>query len=113
MSNVLWGILFGFIGQIISFMQFQGSIKYGWTDRYLWLILLFGVPASWLYLRSVNHFIIAFNGSVWESRLLGFAIGVMVFALMGWILFKEPVTPKTIVSLCLASGIVLTQILWK
>lgn len=113
MTNILWGIVYGLIGQIISFMQLQGSIKYGWQEKYIWLIMLFGIPASWVYVQSVNNFIAAFQGSLWESRILGFSIGVIVFAFMGWFLFKEPISSKTAVSLLLAFTIVLIQILWK
>lgn len=113
MHNLLYGVLYGILGQTLSFLQLQASIKYGWQEKYLWLILLVGIPNTWVYMQSVNHFIIAFNGTLWESRLLGFAIGVAVFAVMGWLLFSEPMTSKTAVSLLLALCIVLIQILWR
>ena len=113
MQNIFYGVLYGIIGQTLSFLQLQASIKFNWQEKYLWLILLIGVPNIWVYMQSVNHFILAFNGSVWESRLLGFAIGVAVFALMGWLMFSEPVTSKTVVSLLLALCIVLIQVLWR
>lgn len=113
MQHLISGILYGLIGQILSFMQLQGSIKYGWTEKYLWIILLVGIPNTWLYMQSVSHFISAFNGELYPSRLLGFAIGIIVFSLMGWILFSEGITVKTFVCLLLASAIVLIQILWK
>ncbi len=50
---------------------------------------------------------------VTQSRLIGFGIGVVVFSLMSHWLFKEPLTPKTLVCLGLGSLIVLIQILWK
>lgn len=113
MINILWGVFYGLVGQILSFMQLQGSIKYGWTEKYLWIILLVGIPNTWLYMQSVGHFISAFNGSLWESRILGFSIGVIVFATMGWLLFGETINIKTAVSLFLAFTIVLIQVLWK
>jgi len=111
--NLIWGIVYGFFGQILSFMQLQASIKYGWTEKYLWIIMLMGIPNTWLYMQSVNNFIIAFNGTLWESRILGFSIGVIVFAAMGWLLFGETLNAKTGVSLILAACIVLIQIFWK
>lgn len=72
-----------------------------------------GIPNVWVYLQSIQYFITAFEGSLWESRLLGFAIGVLVFAVMGWLMFSEPMTPKTAVSLILAFCIVLIQVLWR
>jgi hypothetical protein len=111
--NLIWGIFYGLFGQILSFMQLQASIKYGWTEKYFWIILLVGIPNTWLYMQSVNNFILAFNGSIWESRILGFSIGVIVFAAMGWILFGELVSAKTAISLLLACCIVLIQIFWR
>lgn len=113
MQNLIWGIFYGFFGQILSFMQLQGSIKYGWTEKYLWIILLIGIPNTWLYMQSVNHFISAFNGSIWESRIIGFSIGVIVFALMGFVLFSETINMKTAISLLLAACIVMIQIFWR
>jgi multidrug transporter EmrE-like cation transporter len=113
MHNLIWGIVYGLLGQILSFMQLQASIKYGWNEKYLWLIMLFGVPSVWIYMQSVNNLINAFNGSIWESRILGFSIGVIVFAIMGWMLFGETISIKTGISLLLALGIVLIQIFWK
>lgn len=113
MQHLIYGIIYGLFGQILSFMQLQGSIKYGWTEKYLWIILLVGIPNTWLYMQSVGHFISAFNGSLWESRILGFSIGVIVFAVMGWLLFGESMTMKTAVSLILGLCIMLIQIFWK
>jgi len=111
--HIFYGVLYGLIGQALSFLQLQASIKFNWQDKYFWLILLVGIPNTWVYFQSVSHFILAFDGSVWESRLLGFAIGVFVFAVMGWLMFSEPMTSKTVVSLLLALCIVLIQVLWR
>ncbi len=62
---------------------------------------------------SVKHFVAAYDGQIWPSRLIGFGIGVVVFSLMSHWLFKEPFTLKTLVCLGLGSLIVLIQILWK
>jgi hypothetical protein len=62
---------------------------------------------------SVKHFVAAYDGQIWPSRLIGFGIGVVVFGLMSHWLFKEPFTLKTLICLGLGSLIVLIQILWK
>ena len=111
--NLFYGILFGLIGQIGSFMQLQGGIKYGWYPKYLWLSMLVAIPLSWFYLKSVQHFVKAFEGEIWPSRLLGFSLGIITFTLMSGILFKEPFTAKTIVSVLLGFTIVAIQILWR
>ena len=113
MNNIVYGVLYGVLGQVISFLQLQASIKYGWNEKYLWIILLLGVPHTWFYMQSVGNIIEYFNGTLWESRLIGFCIGVAVFAVMGSLLFSEAFTPKTVVSLLLSLCIVLIQVLWR
>jgi len=44
--DIIYGILFGVLGQMGSFLQLQGAIKYGWYEKYMWLILLMSVPLS-------------------------------------------------------------------
>lgn len=107
------GILFGVIAQILAFVQLQGSIKYGLYEKYMLPILMLSVPISWIFMKSVSNFILAFDGEIWPSRLIGFAIGIIVFSLMSHIMFKEPITPKTLTCLGLGIIIVLIQIFWK
>lgn len=111
--NILYGILIGFLAQIFSFLQLQGAIKYGWYGKYLWLILLFSIPLSWLYIQSVQRLIAGFGGEIWPSRLIGFGIGIIVFSLMSHYLFKEPLSSKTLTCLGLGMLIILIQIFWK
>jgi hypothetical protein len=111
--NLFYGILFGLLGQIGSFMQLQGGIKYGWYPKYLWVSMLCAIPLSWFYLKSVQYFIKAFEGEIWPSRLLGFSLGIITFTLMRGILFKEPFTAKTIISILLGFAIVAIQVLWR
>ena len=111
--EIVYGIIYGLIAQIGSFMQLQGAMKYGWYQKYLWLVLLISVPLSWLYIKSVEHFIAAFDGQLWPSRLIGFGLGIIVFSVMSHYLFKEPFSPKTIVCLGLGLTIIALQIFWK
>jgi hypothetical protein len=111
--EIVYGIMYGLIAQIGSFMQLQGAMKYGWYQKYLWLVLLISVPLSWLYIKSVEHFVAAFDGQLWPSRLIGFGLGIIVFSVMSHYLFKEPFSPKTIVCLGLGLTIIALQIFWK
>ena len=113
MNKLLLGIVFGFLAQIITFLQLQGNIKYNWYQRFPILVLATAIPISWLFIKSVESFVLAFNGEIWPSRLIGFAIGIIVFCIMSHFLFKEPVTIKTFVCLMLACCILGVQIFWK
>ena len=107
------GILFGFIAQIMTFFQLQGPIKYDWFKNRYWLTVLMGIPISMLFMYSVKNMIIAFDGQMWPSRLIGFSIGAMVFTWLSWTIFDEPITLKTSVCLLLSAAILIIQLVWK
>jgi hypothetical protein len=111
--NLIYGIIYGILGQILSFMQLQGSIKYGWFHKYPIIVLLTAIPSTWLYIKSVEHLVIWGDGQLWPSRLIGFGIGIIIFVTLSMVLFKEPLLLKTITCLLLALSILLVQLFWK
>jgi len=106
-------MLAGVFAQIITFLQLQGSAKWGWYNKYPVLMLLLGLPISYLFIKSVENIIIAYNGEIWPSRLIGFGIGIIVFYLMSYFMFNESITLKTFVCLFLSVCIILIQLFWK
>jgi multidrug transporter EmrE-like cation transporter len=94
-------------------MQFQGAIKYNWNQKYFWLLLLTSVPVGYFYMKSVDRFVVAFDGEIWPSRLIGFGLGITVFTVLSSFLFKEPFTLKTLICLLLGIAIIAIQIFWK
>ena len=113
LSKVLIATIVMLLGQIGSFMQLQGAIKYGWYEKYMWIILLSSVPISYLYIVAVRMYVDGFGGQIWPSRLIGFALGIMVFTLMSIFLFNENMTTKTAICLILSFSVVLIQLFWK
>jgi hypothetical protein len=113
MQRILYGVLFGVIAQVITFLQLQGQMKYDVLKNNTWFLILMGMPISFLFLMSVKNFILAFNGEIWPSRIIGFGIGVIIFTIMSEILFKEVMTLKTLTCLFLSMLIILIQIFWK
>jgi hypothetical protein len=113
MNRLLLGIIYGIFGQVLSFLQLQGSIKYGWFQKYPIIVLLTALPTTWIYIKSVEHLVEWSDGQLWPSRLIGFGIGIIVFVGLSMILFKEPLTLKTLTCLMLAASILLVQIFWK
>jgi hypothetical protein len=49
-----------------------------------------GIPISMLFMYSVKNMVIAFDGQMWPSRLIGFSIGAIVFSWLSWAIFNEP-----------------------
>lgn len=111
--QLLKGFIFGLIAQVFTFFQLQGQIKYEWFKNHPIAVAFMGVPISLLFMYSVRNFVEAYDGQIWPSRLIGFGIGVIVFTIMSYYLFKEPLTPKTLTCLGLGTLIILIQILWK
>lgn len=111
--NLFYGVLYGVIAQILTFLQLQGNIKYGWFKNYPLIVLATAIPISYLFIKSVENFVAAYNGEIWPSRLIGFGIGVIIFTLMSKLMFGEPFTAKTALCLTLGTAIVLIQILWR
>jgi hypothetical protein len=111
--EIIYGVMYGLLGQVGSFMQLQGAMKLGWYPKYFWPVLLMSVPLSWLYIKSVEHFVAAFDGQLWPSRLIGFGLGITIFSIMSHFMFKEPLTPKTLVCIGLGLTIIAIQVIWK
>ena len=112
-TALLIGIGFGFLAQIVTFFQLQGSLRFEWFKNNYLLTVLMGIPISMMFMESVKYMVTAYGGQLWPSRLIGFSIGAIVFTWLSWWLFKEPLTMKTMVSLLFAVGILGVQIFWK
>lgn len=111
--NLFLGILYGTIGQILVFFQIQGSLKYQVLQDYKWLVLLSGVPITWLFIESVRNIYLWSDGQLWPGRLIGFSIGIIVFTVMSIILFGEGINLKTGLCLILSIAILSIQLFWK
>jgi len=111
--SIIWGILWGLAAQIATFIQLQGQLKYQWMKDYTWVVVLMGIPISFMFMQSVKYFVKGFDGQIWPSRLIGFGIGVIVFTIMSELLFKEPFTAKTGLCLFLGICIIAIQVFWK
>jgi multidrug transporter EmrE-like cation transporter len=111
--RILIGILWGVAAQILTFLQLQGQLKYEWLKSNVWFGALMGIPISLMFMESVKNFVLAYDGAIWPSRLIGFGIGVVVFTIMSHYLFKEPMTTKTLLCLFLGVCIIGIQIFWK
>ena len=111
--HLLKGILLGIAAQIFTFLQLQGTMKFGWYQKYTWIVLLSSIPLTWLYYHSVQNLVKWFDGEMWPSRLIGFGMGMVVFIVMSKLWFNEDLSAKTLVCLLLSLMIISIQIFWK
>ena len=111
--SLLYGILWGILGQIGVFLQLQGTMKFAFMKDNLWLVLLMGLPISWFFLKSVQNLVEWGGGQLWPSRIIGFSIGIVVFGVMSNLVFGEGLNTKTTVCVVLSLIVVLIQVFWK
>jgi multidrug transporter EmrE-like cation transporter len=112
-GKLIIGIVFGILAQIITFFQLQGQMKYDWFKNNYWFVVLMGIPASMFFMYSVKNMVIAYEGQMWPSRLIGFSLGAIVFTYFSWYLFNAPFNTKTIICLILALTILGIQLFVK
>ena len=112
-TKFIYGVFFYMLGQLLVWYQINGQFLSEWVKKNPLIISLMGIPISLVYIQATKHSVEAFNGELWPQRLVGFAVGMIVFSLLTYYHFSETLTPKTIITLILSLIIVLIQIFWK
>ena len=102
-----------FTVQVITWFQLNGQFVWPWFKNNVFLLCLMGVPISWLYIEATRMGFIAFDGLIWPGRLLGFAMGILTFAICANMFMGEGLNAKTIISLILATILTFIQVFWK
>jgi len=101
------------VSQLAVWFQLNGQFVWPWFKNNAFILCLFGIPISWFYIEATRLGFIAFDGVLWPGRLLGFAMGMLTFAVCANVFLGEGLTTKTITSLVLASALVCIQVFWK
>ena len=110
-KEILFCILILFFTQIVIWFQLNAQVKWDWfKDNYL-LMSILGMPISYALLYSTKFGFEGFNGLLWPGRLLGFAIGMISFPIITWIIMGEGITLKSWLSIILAIIIMLLQLI--
>ena len=82
---ITFAIILFTIGQGMVWIQVNGPLIWPWAKKYKLLLLLFGIPITYLFMEATRFAVTGFEG----------------------------ITLKTAVSLTLASCIILIQLFWK
>ena len=110
--RIFYALLLATIAQIISFVQLQGQLVWKFPKENPYVMMLLGLPISLIFIKTTKIFNQHFDAN-WPGRLIGFGLGIIIFTIMSWLVFKEVPTSKTIDCLVLAFTIVLLQVFWK
>ena len=98
---------------ILTWFQLNGQFFSEWFKNNNFILALFGIPISLLYIYGTKYCYEGFGGLVWPGRFIGFACGTVVFAVLASLVLNEGLTAKTGVSLIMATLLVGIQIFWK
>ena len=109
-KEILYCVLILFFTQIVIWFQLNAQVKWDWfKDNYL-LMSVLGMPISYALLYATKYGYLGF-GNLWSIRLLGFAVGIISFPFITYLVLGEGVTLKTGLSLGLAVIIMLLQLI--
>ena len=99
--------------QSAVWFQTNGQFIWSWFKDHSFILSLFGIPISLGYIWATKFAFTAFNGTLWPGRLIGFAMGIISFAMLTNYYMGEGISTKVIVSLILAVALVCIQVFWK
>ena len=111
--ELLIGIGIFILAHIIVWFQLNGQFFSEWFKSNNFILALFGVPISYLYIYGTKYCYEGFGGLIWPGRFIGFACGMVIFAALASSIMGEGITAKTGLSLILAVALVGIQIFWK
>ena len=110
-KEILLCMIILFFTQIVIWFQLNGQLKWDWfKDNYL-LMSILGMPISYALLSATKYGFQGFDGLLWPGRLLAFAIGMISFPIITWMVMGESITLKSTISISLAVIIMLLQLL--
>ena len=109
-KEILFCILILFFVQIVVWFQLNAQVKWDWFKDNYWLMSLLGVPISYALMYSTKYGYAGF-GELWPIRLMGFAVGMVIFPIITYVVLGEGITLKTGISITLAGIIMLLQLI--
>ena len=112
-ESLLLGIFWFALGHILVFFQLNGQFKWDWFKNNEFIVSLSGIVISLFYLWGTKYTVQGFDGLLWPTRFVGFAIGISTYAIGVSYFFKEGITTKTFVSLIVCLLLILIQVFWK
>ena len=112
-KSLLYCILIFTITQVVIWFQTNGQFISDWYKNNVFLVSLAGIPISYGYIYATKFGFEAFDSSLWSVRLLCFALGTIIFAIMTYIIMGEGISYKNMTSLLLAICLILIQLFWK
>ncbi len=111
-KQIMITIILFFICNIMVWYQLNSQLVWKWAEgmKSMWLVALLGIPISLLFWWGTRIGYQGF-GTLWQTRLLAFAISMCTFPIMTWVHLGETITLKIGMSILLAILILLLQLI--
>jgi len=115
LRSLLIGIFWFLMAHLVTFYQLNGQFfkSTDWFKKNEIIVASTGIIISFFYIWGTKYSVQGFGGLLWPARFIGFGVGMIIYAIFVNYHFGETLTPKTIVSLCLALILICIQVLWK
>ena len=109
---ILITILIFFINNILIWYQLNGQLVWdfwkAWKGIGVSLLMANPITALFWYATKIGY--IGF-GNLWAVRFMGFATSMISFPIMTWLYLGETITLKTLITILLATVIMVLQLL--
>ena len=108
-----FGFLYFAIAATAIWFQTHAQFFNEWSKDNALLMAIPGFIISYWSIKGTENIAAAYDGEVWPARLIGFGIGIILFAILTWWVLGEKVEMKSAVCVMLAISILLIQLYWK
>ena len=113
LSKLLLAFALIIMAQAITYYMVQGQFIFRQLKNNIIATMIMSIPAAICGFYATRFFVESFNGLLWPARMIGFAVGIILFTLLTYAHLKEVPDMKTIVTMVLAGVIIAIQLLWR
>ncbi len=114
MRALIYGILLFLFGQSFIWFQTNGQFIWPWFKKNPLLVAIIGGSTiSYVFIEATRMIAEYYDGQLWPGRFIGFAMGMISFSALTYLIMDEPLNAKTIICLLLSLIIICVQLFWK
>jgi len=110
---IIIGALITIVAQVGAWFQHNLQFKYPEYDEKWWGMYALSVPLTYVFILATKYNVEGYGGSIWGARFVGFALGMIVYAIMIQVFFQEKFTMKIAFQLLLCCAVLFVQAFWK
>ena len=110
---IFLGFVVTILAQVGAWFQHNLQFKDPKYDETWWGMYALAIPLTYVFILATKYNVWGYGGSIWGARFVGFALGMLVYAILIQIYFKEPFTLKIALQLILCFSIIAVQAFMK